>query len=141
MGKIRTYSELIELPTFDERYNYLKLSGVIGEETFGFDRRLNQLFYRSPEWRRIRNLVIARDSGLDLGADGYYIPGKILVHHMNPITLKDINQRRDEILNPEFLISVSLDTHNAIHYGDPSLMVREVPIERTPFDTCPWRKL
>lgn len=140
MSKKRTYSELIEIPTFEERYRYLKLNGVIGEDTFGYDRYLNQLFYRSKEWRSIRNQVLLRDNGFDLACDGYTIPGKVLIHHMNPITLRDIQQRNDEILNPEYLICVSLDTHNAIHYGDDSRILTVEPIVRTRNDTCPWRQ-
>lgn len=140
MSKKRTYSELIEIPTFEERYRYLKLNGVIGEDTFGYDRYLNQLFYRSKEWRSIRNQVLLRDNGFDLACDGYTIPGKVLIHHMNPITLRDIQQRNDEILNPEYLICVSLDTHNAIHYGDDSRILTVEPIVRTKNDTCPWRQ-
>lgn len=137
--KNRTYSELIEIPTFEERYKYLKLSGVIGEETFGFDRYLNQVFYHSSEWKKIRNEVILRDNGCDLAFEGYDIFGKVLIHHMNPITLKDIAQRNLDILNPEYLICVSLDTHNAIHYGDDSKIITVVPTIRTANDTCPWR--
>lgn len=137
--KNRTYSELIEIPTFEERYKYLKLSGVIGEETFGFDRYLNQIFYHSSEWKKIRNEVILRDNGCDLAFEGYDIFGKVLIHHMNPITLKDIAQRNLDILNPEYLICVSLDTHNAIHYGDDSKIITVVPTIRTANDTCPWR--
>ena len=137
--KNRTYSELIEIPTFEERYKYLKLSGVIGEETFGFDRYLNQVFYHSSEWKKIRNEVILRDNGCDLAFEGYDIFGKVFIHHMNPITLKDIAQRNLDILNPEYLICVSLDTHNAIHYGDDSKIITVVPTIRTANDTCPWR--
>lgn len=140
MSKKRTYSELISIPTFEERYRYLKLNGVIGEDTFGYDRYLNQLFYRSKEWRKVRNEVLLRDNGFDLACDGYNIPGKVLIHHMNPITLKDIQQRNDEILNPEYLICVSFDTHNAIHYGDDSRILTVEPIVRTRNDTCPWRQ-
>lgn len=140
MSKKRTYSELISIPTFEERYRYLKLNGVIGEDTFGYDRYLNQLFYRSKEWRKVRNEVLLRDNGFDLACDGYNIPGKVLIHHMNPITLKDIQQRNDEILNPEYLICVSMDTHNAIHYGDDSRILTVEPIVRTRNDTCPWRQ-
>lgn len=136
---IRTYSELIKLHTFEDRYNYLRLNGVIGEETFGFDRFINQYFYqRSKEWQNIRRHVIVRDHGCDLGVEGYEINGRILVHHMNPILLKDIELRSDILLDPEYLISTTLDTHNAIHYGDESLLVR-APIERSRNDTCPWR--
>lgn len=135
---IRTYSELSKLQTFAERYQYLRLSGAVGEETFGFDRYLNQVFYKSKEWKRVRDYVIVRDNGCDLGVEGYEIHGRILVHHMNPITLKDIEQRSDIILDPEFLISTVHNTHNAIHYGDESLLIQD-PIIRKPNDTCPWR--
>lgn len=135
---IRTYTELSTIPTFKERYEYLKLDGRIGDETFGFDRYLNQVFYRSKEWAQIRRDVIIRDNGCDLGMAGYEIRGKILIHHMNPITPKDIVQRADILLNPEYLITTVLSTHNAIHYGDETLLIT-TPIERTKYDTCPWR--
>ena len=138
MTTIRTYSQLKQLQTFEERYDYLKLGGVVGEDTFGFDRYLNQNFYRSREWKRVRDEVIMRDNGCDLGIDGYEIRGKILIHHMNPITSEDIHQVSDHLLNPEYLICVTHRTHNAIHYGDESLIVT-APIERTQNDTCPWR--
>jgi len=136
---MRTYSELIKLPTFKQRFNYLKLNGMIGEETFGFDRWLNQVFYTSPEWRRVRDIVIVRDNGNDLGLDGFRIGGKILIHHMNPITYHDIVHREEDILNPEYLICVSHRTHQAIHYGNEDLLPAD-PVERRPNDTCPWRK-
>ena len=135
---IRTYSQLKQLQTFEERYDYLKLGGVVGEDTFGFDRYLNQNFYRSREWKRVRDEVIMRDNGCDLGIDGYEIRGKILIHHMNPITSEDIHHVSDHLLNPEYLICVTHRTHNAIHYGDENLIVT-APIERTQNDTCPWR--
>ena len=135
---IRTYSQLKQLQTFEERYDYLKLGGVVGEDTFGFDRYLNQIFYRSREWKRVRDEVIMRDNGCDLGVDGHEIRGKILIHHMNPITSEDIHRVSDYLLNPEYLICVTHRTHNAIHYGDESLIVT-APIERTQNDTCPWR--
>ena len=135
---IRTYSELITLSTFEERYKYLQLSSSIGEETFGFDRYLNQNFYRSKEWKRIRDFVIIRDNGCDLGIDDRTIHGKIIIHHMNPIRTKDIQDVSDYLLNPEYLICTTHQTHNAIHYGDENLLVRN-PIERTENDTCPWR--
>lgn len=136
---IKTYSELISIPTFLGRFEYLKLDGLVGIETFGFDRYLNQAFYKSKEWRKIRDEIIIRDLGYDLGVDGYDIQGRILIHHINPISKDDIIRRSDLLLNPEFLICTSKNTHDAIHYGDknPSLTV---PIERTPNDTCPWRK-
>ena len=135
---IRTYSQLKQLQTFEERYDYLKLGGIVGEDTFGFDRYLNQNFYRSREWKRVRDEVIMRDNGCDLGIDGHEIRGKILIHHMNPITSEDIHRVSEYLLNPEYLICVAHRTHNAIHYGDESLIVT-VPIERTQNDTCPWR--
>ena len=135
---IKTYSELVTLPTFEERFKYLQLSGVVGKETFGFDRYLNQTLYRSQKWKAIRDHIIVRDNGCDLGVEGYDIYGKILVHHMNPITRKDIELGSDFLLNPEFLICTTHNTHNAIHYGDEELLVR-APIVRTKNDTCPWR--
>lgn len=135
---VRTYSELITLSTFEERYKYLQLSSSIGEETFGFDRYLNQNFYRSKEWKRIRDFVIIRDNGCDLGVEDRIIHGKIIIHHMNPIRTKDIQDVSDYLLNPEYLICTTHQTHNAIHYGDENLLVRN-PIERTANDTCPWK--
>lgn len=135
---IRTYSELIKLKTLEERFKYLKLNGSVGQDTFGFDRYLNQIFYLSEEWKKIRSKVIIRDNGCDLGVEGYEIFDKIIVHHMNPITIDDILQRRDTIMNPEFLICVSHRTHQAIHYGDEGLLYKG-PIIRTKNDTCPWR--
>ena len=135
---IRTYSELITLPTFKERFEYLRLNGIVGKDTFGFDRFMNQIFYKSREWQSLRNQIIIRDNGCDLGVDGYEIHGKILIHHMNPITPDDIVERSDYLLNPDFLISTTLTTHNAIHYGDEKLIDKE-PIERSKNDTCPWR--
>lgn len=135
---IRTYSELIQLPTFEERFEYLRLDGVVGKDTFGFDRYMNQQFYRSGEWKRIRNQVIVRDNGCDLGIDEYEIHGRILIHHMNPISIEDLQHMSDLLMNPEYLICVSHRTHNAIHYGDESLIVT-TPIERSQNDTCPWR--
>lgn len=137
---IRTYSELITFPTFEERYEYLRLKGRVGEETFGFDRYLNQVFYKSKEWRSVRDYVIARDNGCDLGIEGYEIFGQILIHHMNPITKDDILHRKDFILNPEYLITTVKKTHDAIHYGDESLLIT-APIERRKNDTCPWRDI
>ena len=134
----RTYSELIQIPTFLERFRYLKLGGRVGEETFGYDRYLNQGFYHSSEWRQIRDYIITRDLGRDLGVDGYDIHGKIYIHHMNPIIVKDIIHASDYLTDPEYLICTTQNTHNAIHYGDESLLVSE-PVERTPFDTCPWK--
>lgn len=139
-SKSKTYSELIRLPTFLERYRYLKIGGRIGEDTFGYDRYLNQTLYRSAEWKRFRREIIVRDEGCDLGLEGYEIIGSILVHHINPITVRDINNRDPKIFDPENVICVSHNTHNAIHYGDESLLITE-PVERTPFDTCPWKRL
>lgn len=137
---IRTFTELVALLTFRERFEYLKLDGVVGADTFGFDRYLNQIFYRSKEWKSVRNAVIVRDNGCDLGLEGYDIHGNILIHHMNPISADDIINRRDYILNPNFLICTSFQTHNAIHYGDTSQLITDL-VERSPNDTCPWRKL
>ena len=143
MKNIRTYSELVTLPTFIERYEYLRLSGRVGADTFGFDRYLNQLFYKSDEWNSLRDYVILRDTRnndycQDLGLDGHDIHGRIMIHHMNPITKEDILYKSKYLLDPEYLISTSYNTHNAIHYGDVSLLPAE-PIERTQNDTCPWR--
>ena len=136
---IRTYSELISIPTFKERFEYLKLGGKVGEETFGFDRYLNQIFYKSKEWEELRNKIILRDCGCDLGISDYEIQGKILIHHMNPITKDDILNRTDYLLNPEYLICTSKITHDAIHYGNSDLLYTE-PVERFKNDTCPWRQ-
>lgn len=141
---IRTYSELITLPTFKERYEYLRLGGEVGKETFGFDRHLNQMFYKSKEWLSVRDFVILRDTGSneycqDLGVDGHNICGRIIVHHMNPLSIEDIVNRSEFLLNPEYLISTSHMTHEAITYGDEILLIG-VPIERTKNDTCPWRR-
>lgn len=136
---IRTYSELILLPTFEERFRYLNLHGKVGEDTFGHDRYLNQLFYTSDEWRKIRRDVIIRDNGCDLGIWDREIQGLITIHHLNPITVDDILNRSEFLLNPEYLICVSDITHKAIHYGDESLLIT-APIERRPNDTCPWRR-
>lgn len=137
---LKTYSELISLPTFEERYRYLQLKGSVGKETFGFDRYLNQRFYRSLEWRRIRDQVIVRDGGCDLAIEDRLIPGRVLIHHMNPISEEDIVRATNILLNPEYLICVSHTTHNAIHYGDEDLLIASTPIVRTPYDTCPWKK-
>ena len=135
---IRTYSELITIPTFEERYEYLRLGGKVGVETFGFDRYLNQIFYKSDEWLRVRDFVIVRDNGCDLAIEGREIHGRILVHHMNPITQEDIINRSRYLLDPEYLICTVKNTHDAIHYGDSSLLLTD-PIERSINDTCPWR--
>lgn len=135
---IKTYSELIRFKTLEERYRYLRIGGRVGEETFGFDRWMNQVFYKDPRWRDIRDEVITRDNGCDLGLEGYDIHGKIFVHHMNPVTKDDILHNFDSLLNPEFLISTSKRTHDAIHYGNEDLLPQS-PIVRTRNDTCPWK--
>lgn len=135
---IRTYSELILLPTFEERFKYLQLNGRVGKDTFGFDRYINQNFYRSAEWKRVRDYIIIRDNGCDLGVDGYEIHGKILIHHMNPITVSDINFSTEYLMNPEYLICATHNTHNAIHYGDEKQIITG-PVVRTKNDTCPWK--
>lgn len=135
---IRTYSELITLPTFEERFRYLKLSGKVGEDTFGFDRYLNQAFYRSAKWKEIRDYVIIRDNGCDLGMEGHEIHQRILVHHMNPITKEDILRESEFLLDPEYMICTIKNTHDAIHYGDENLLIT-APIERRKNDTCPWK--
>lgn len=136
---IKTYSELVLLPTFQARYQYLRLNGEVGKETFGFDRYMNQFFYRSPEWRRVRDLVITRDEGCDLGIQGREIFGRIIIHHMNPISPENIRDRSVFLLDPEYLITTIHDTHLAIHYGDEHLLLQE-PIVRRPNDTCPWKR-
>ena len=136
--KIKSYSELSLLPTFEERFEYLKLGGVVGADTFGFDRIFNQKFYQSYEWKTVRNEIIVRDLGCDLGIEDRQIFGRILIHHMNPISLKDISDATKFLLNPEYLICVSHDTHNAIHYGDIGLVKKDL-VERKPNDTCPWK--
>lgn len=137
---IRRYSELIKIPTFIERYRYLKLSGSVGVDTFGFDRWLNQMFYKSPEYRKVRLEVILRDNGCDLGIDKFEIAGKVIIHHMNPITQTDILKRSDFALDPEYMICVSHGTHNAIHYGDEKLLPVSNIVERKPNDTIPWKR-
>ena len=136
---IRTYSELILLPTFEERYQYLRLNGRVGEETFGFDRWLNQRFYKDPEWLAVRDKVIIRDNGCDLAIPDREIHSRILIHHMNPITKDDILQRSRYLLDPEYLICTFKNTHDAIHYGAENLLFKG-PVERKPNDTCPWRR-
>lgn len=136
---IRTYSELSKLRTFKERYEYLKLSSVVGEDTFGYDRYLNQQFYKSMAWQRVRDQVIIRDNGCDLGIDDRYINSRIYIHHMNPITKSDIINLTEYLLNPEYLICVSKNTHDAIHYGSEELLYTNHMVERRPNDTCPWR--
>lgn len=133
------YSDLITLPTFEERFLYLQKNAQVGNETFGDERYLNQIFYKSPEWRRIRDYVIARDSGCDLAYPDYPIVGPIYIHHLNPITPQDILDRSENLLDPENLICVSFDTHNAIHYGSDEILNKYTINERTENDTCPWK--
>lgn len=137
MIPIKRYSELKKLKTFKERYDYLRLKGMVGEDTFGYDRYLNQMLYTSKKWLNIRDKVIIRDLGCDLAIADYEIHGRIIVHHMNPITIEDIEEERDEVFNPEFLICTTHDTHNAIHFGNESLLPR-LPIVRKRNDTAPW---
>lgn len=139
MSNIRCYSELIELPTFEERFEYLRLNGRVGEETFGYDRYLNQMLYHDRDWRAIRDKVIIRDNGCDLGIPGREIYTRVIIHHMNPISKGDILSRSKFLLDPEYLISTFKATHDAIHYGDGSKLYHD-PIERKPNDTCPWRR-
>lgn len=136
---IRTYSELCKFTTFKERFEYLKLSGQVGQSTFGFDRYLNQIFYKTPEWKSVRNKIIVRDDGCDLGIEGREIHGRIYIHHMNPIMVRDVLDRTDILLNPEYLITTTFNTHQAIHYSDEDLLIMD-PIERIPNDTCPWKR-
>lgn len=138
MEAMRTYSELSKINSYEERFEYLKLNGFVGVETFGFDRYINQRFYKSLEWKRIRDKVIIRDNGCDLGVPGYEIHGRIIIHHMNPVTPDELRSNLDLLLDPEYLICTVHNTHNAIHYGDSELLVT-APVERTAFDTCPWR--
>ena len=136
---IRTYKELSRLTTFEDRFNYLKLNGQVGKDTFGFDRIFNQRFYKSKEWQAVRDFVMIRDNGCDLGMDGHEIYGQhIIIHHMNPISLDDISNSTEFLLNPEYLITTIHNTHNAIHYGDVNLLIT-APIERSKNDTCPWK--
>lgn len=136
---LRSYGELTALSTFSERLEYLRLRGQVGADTFGFDRRFNQIFYRSAEWRRVRDIVTARDNGCDLGISDRPIYGKILIHHMNPITMADIQEGKPALLDPDNLICVSLDTHNMIHYGSGGRK-DIVPAERAPGDTVLWKR-
>lgn len=137
MKIIRRYSELKEYTTLEERYDYLRLNGVVGKQTFGWDRYFNQRFYHSPEWKKVRDLVILRDGGCDLGIPGFEIRSKLLIHHMNPIWIEDLKHHNPEILDPEFLITTCDQTHQAIHYGNQSLLP-QVPIIRLPGDTKLW---
>ena len=135
---IRRYSELRALSTFEERFDYLRLAGIVGNSTFGYDRYLNQILYHDAEWKRARNIVIARDNGCDLGVPGFEIFDKVIVHHMNPITMEMINERDPKVFDPEYLITVSHRTHNAIHYGTDTRSIKG-PTVRTKNDTCPWK--
>lgn len=139
MSTIRRYSELKRLKTFEERYEYLRIGGLVGETTFGFERFLNQALYTSQKWKLLRNEIIIRDNGCDLGIEGHDIYDKIIVHHMNPLVRDQLLEPDDSIFDPEFLICVSQRTHNAIHYGDESLLPKEY-IPRRPNDTCPWKQ-
>lgn len=135
---MKTYTELSQIESFEDRFNYVKMPGRVGEETFKYDRIFNQRFYTSVEWKGIRNEVIMRDNGCDLAHPDYPIGGKIIIHHLNPITLKDIEDISENLINPEYLVCVSHITHNAIHYSDQNLLPKQ-GVERKPFDTCPWR--
>ena len=136
---LRTYSELSKLKTFEDRFRYLRLDGIVGEETFGFDRYLNQILYQSDEWKRCRRDIIIRDNGCDLGCEGFEVHGRILIHHINPITVDDIVNRNPKVFDPENLILTSHNTHQAIHYGNEDLLIR-APVERSKNDTCPWKQ-
>lgn len=135
----KSYSELVRLPSFKERFDYLKLNGEVGKDTFGYDRYLNQLLYCSEEWKRCRREIIIRDNGCDLGCEGFEIPVRVLIHHINPITVADVIERNPMVFDPENLITTSHRTHNAIHYGDEDLLITGV-VERRRNDTCPWRR-
>lgn len=135
----RSYHELARFKTFEERYEYLRLSGMVGQSTFGSDRYLNQALYTSPEWKSFRNRIIIRDNGCDLGIEGRDVLGdRIIIHHINPLTVEDVENRSPVIFDPDNVICVSHNTHQAIHYGDQSLLQKD-PVERTPNDTCPWK--
>lgn len=138
---IRSYSELVTIPTFEERFEYLKLGDRVGDETFGYDRYINQIFYRSKEWKTLRTQIIARDFGCDLGIESRPIPKgvKVFIHHMNPISVNDIRHSTEFILDPEYLITTIKLTHDAIHYGDASILLSDAPIERAPNDMSPWK--
>lgn len=132
---VRTYTEMSRLRTFEERYEYLRLAGIVGESTFGFDRYLNQALYRSRAWKKARDQVIIRDNGCDLGIEDRLITDRVIVHHMNPLIIDEIEERDEGIFNPEFLVCVSPATHNAIHYGDDRLLIKSELVERRPGDT------
>lgn len=136
---LKTYSELSKLKTFEDRFQYLRLDGIVGEETFGFDRYLNQILYQSDEWKLCRRDIIIRDNGCDLGCEGFEVHGRILIHHINPITVDDIVNRNPKVFDPENLILTSHNTHQAIHYGNEDLLIR-APVERSKNDTCPWKR-
>lgn len=140
MKKLKSYSELRELKTYEQRFKYLQIGGRIGIETFGYDRYLNQMFYNLPNWKKVRDQVIIRDNGCDLGLEGYSIPGKVIIHHINPITIDDVLEGNPEIFDPEYLVCVSHATHNAIHYGDETYPHKFEVIERRPNDTVPWKQ-
>lgn len=135
---IKTYSELIRIPTFEERYRYLRLFSIVGEETFGFKRWLNQEFYHSDEWSRFRDEIIIRDRGCDLAVEGFEIYDPIIIHHLNPVTFDDISNQNSCLFDPENVVCTKLSTHNAIHYGDETLLPKSL-VERTKNDTCPWK--
>ena len=135
----KTYSELITIKNFEDRFEYLRLNGSVGKDTFGHNRYLNQLLYRSAEWKRLRRTIIIRDNGCDLACEGFDIDGRLLIHHINPITVDDVVARNPIVFDPNNLITTTHNTHNAIHYGDDTLLIVS-PIERTKNDTCPWRK-
>lgn len=136
---MKTYSELMMLPTFEERYDYLRLDGVVGNETFGYDRYLNQILYTSKEWRRFRNEILIRDNGCDLACPGFEIPARPIVHHINPITVEDVVNRHPKVFDPDNVITVSHNTHEAIHYGNETMLIIG-PTERSANDTCPWKQ-
>ena len=136
----KSYSEMITMSEFDDRFRYAKLDGQVGMDTFGFDRYLNQQFYRSNEWKRLRDQIIIRDNGCDLGVPGHEISGKIYIHHLNPLSPEDITKSTEKLFDPDNLVCVSAETHNAIHYGDESILEKNKIVERSPGDTCPWKR-
>lgn len=136
----KSYSEMITMSEFDDRFRYAKLDGQVGMGTFGFDRYLNQQFYRSKEWKRLRDQIIIRDNGCDLGVPGHEISGKIYIHHLNPLSPEDITESTEKLFDPDNLVCVSAETHNAIHYGDESILENNKIVERSPGDTCPWKR-
>ena len=136
----KSYSEMIAMSEFDDRFRYAKLDGQVGIDTFGFDRYLNQQFYRSKEWKRLRDQIIIRDNGCDLGVPGHEISGNIYIHHLNPLSPEDITESTEKLFDPDNLVCVSAETHNAIHYGDESILEKNKIVERSPGDTCPWKR-